>query len=326
MDAALSGLNGSEAARPRAAAAAERRDASADGSRHHAGGDDRVGGAGAGRLHALFDSVAEATRPAWQRSALLMARRSRCSGNRRPDRRPGARRARWPSTVPDVSRRTRRARRRRGVSRDPPAARRRDRCAGAGRACGTRTRCGPRDARSSRGSRRLARHRVESIGPAGLARARRSSRASTGRAKPGRPLRPLRRSRHRNRRDSTPDARSIRTSAPPAIKPNGRGLDKVASVAGRIGVRAGQSRRADPDPAERQGRPGWSDAAARLHPDRRADRRGADLRPPRVGPHRVARRSCDRGADASGNRGSHQALDERRAGQDGRTMKPAVLG
>ena len=49
--------------------------------------------------------------------------------------------------------------------------------------------------------------------------------------------------------------------------------------------------------------PGRSDAAARLHADRRADRRRADLHPPRMGPDRIARRSATVAADASGHRG-----------------------
>ena len=75
--------------------------------------------------------------------------------------------------------------------------------------------------------------------------------------------------------------------------------------AGRTGPRPGRAkprrlraggrprRHRGPHRAQRQGRVDRTDAAARRRPDRRSDRRGADLHPPRMGPHRIACRPFD---------------------------------
>ena len=71
MDAALSGLSGSEARGARDAAARDRGDAAARDGDHDAGGDDRVERAGRADSAACSTPSRRTTRPAWQRSALL---------------------------------------------------------------------------------------------------------------------------------------------------------------------------------------------------------------------------------------------------------------
>ena len=66
----------------------------------------------------------------------------------------------------------------------------------------------------------------------------------------------------------------------------------------------------DSDSGRRQGRADRPDAAARTRVDRRADCRGAHLRPPRVGPHGIGRRSAERHGSARPVEGPHAAWSD----------------
>ena len=94
---------------------------------------------------------------------------------------------------------------------------------------------------------------------------------------------------------------------PPADRPRAR---QGRAAARRVRVRAGRiPQHPDPHRPQRQGGQRRADAAARLDPERRADRLGAHLHQARVGAHGGSGRSGRRRADAAGDRGPHQTVD-----------------
>ena len=100
-------------------------------------------------------------------------------------------------------------------------------------------------------------------------------------------------------------------------QPDGRGQERLAPslIGSELALARPTSRRASCSTARRARRP---DAAGRLGPERRSDRGRADLHPARVGPAGYAGRGRDGQGRPRADRGPHAAVDARRADAHGR--------